>query len=142
MFTEEQVKPSEEQQEQSPTRVAPLARDDKVRARDSETGTKTVTKQKDPKRVAIGRQLGLKSKEYKLKKQEMMKSDKQVVNREDESPSVSKTPFLAAGGVVVVLGLGYFFYTKFKSSLRLPTLTPTLTGLRVPSSSFNQETRR
>jgi len=38
----------------------------------------------------MGRQLGLKSKEYRLKKQEMMKSEKQVVNREDESPSGNK----------------------------------------------------
>jgi len=39
----------------------------------------------------------------------------------------------------LVLGLGYFVYTKFNSSLHLPTLTPAITEQR---DSFNQETRR
>jgi len=128
MSTSEQVKQSEVKQEQGEA---------------SPTPTKTVTKQKDPKRVAMRRQLGLKSKEYKLKKQEMMKSEKQVVNREDESYSSSGNPsslvVMGAGGVVLVLGLGYFVYTKFKSSLHLPTLTPAIIEQK---DSFEQETRR
>jgi len=103
--------------------------------RDSETGTptttpKTVTKQKDPKRVAMGRQQGLRSKEYKLKKQEMMKTEKQTEDKlnaptSDTSKNSSKTMML---GVTLVgaLGLGYFAYTRFKSSLCLPALTPTI----------------
>jgi len=90
--------------------------------------TKQVTKQKDPKRVAMGRQLGLRSKEYKLKKQEMMKSGKQ--DSEVEEPKSSNeslaSPVITAGEVVLGLGLGYFINTKFKSSLSIPTLTPAI----------------
>jgi len=137
----------------NPTRVAPLGRDGEARARDSETRvarysetgtgtvtpTKTVIKQKDPKRVEMGRQLGLRSKEYKLKKQEMMKSEKEdKLNAPTSDTSSSKTMII---GVTLVgaLGLGYFVYTKFKSSLHLPTLTPAIIEQR---ESFEQETRR
>jgi len=34
--------------------------------------SKTITKQKYPRRVAMGRQLGLRSQEFKLKNREMM----------------------------------------------------------------------
>jgi len=91
--------------------------------------TKTVTKQKDPKRVAMGRQLGLRRKEYKLKKQEMMKSENHDLEGEEpkfSSGNPSSLAVIGAGGVVLVLGLGYFVYTKFKSSLHLPTLTPAI----------------
>jgi len=36
--------------------------------------TQVVTKQKDSRRVAMGRQLGLRSQEFKLKKREIMES--------------------------------------------------------------------
>jgi len=104
----------------TPTRVA----------RDSETGTatRTVTKQKDPKRVAMARQLGLRSKEYKLKKQQIMKSEKEVkfdAPTSDTSKNSSKTMMIGVVGLGA-LGLGYFAYNKFKSSLHLPTLTPAI----------------
>jgi len=110
----------------------------------SPTTTNVVTKQKDPKRVAMGRQLGLRSKEYKLRKQQMMKSEKNKHDDlEGEEPKSSNgrlnTPVIAAGGTVLALGLVYFIYTKLDQSLRLPTLTPTLNEQR---DSLNQETRR
>jgi len=104
----------------------------------SPTTTKVVTKQKDPKRVAMGRQLGLRSKKYKVKKQEMMKSKKRDLEGE-EPKSSNKTPAIAAGGVVLGLGLGCFIYTKLKQSLSIPTLTTAIIEQR---DSFEQETRR
>jgi len=58
----------------------------------------------------------------------MMKSEKQVVNREDEpnSSSGNTNVIMGAGVVVLLLGLRGFVYTKFKSSLHLPTLTPAI----------------
>jgi len=101
------------------------------------TTTKVVTKQKDPKRVAMGRQLGLRSKEYKLKKQEMMKSEKHDLEGE-EPKSSNKTPVIAAGGVVLALGLGYFIFIKLKQSLSIPTLTPAIIEQR---DSYEQKTK-
>jgi len=68
--------------------------------------THTVTKQKDPRRVAMGRQLGLRSQEFKLKKEEMMESGKQQV----ETDSGSRTQMIAASGVIAVLAFGYLIY--------------------------------
>jgi len=130
---------TEDQQEE--TKLQPEVQQPSPTTTPSPNTTNAVTKPKDPKRVAMGRQLGLKSKEYKLKKQDMMKSEKQVVNQEDESNSSSgnKNLIMGAGGVVLVLGLGYCVYTKFKSSLHLPALTPAIIEQR---ESFERETRR
>jgi len=83
MSTEEQVKPSEKQPEvqqqvaTTPTRVAR----DNVTGTPTASTTKTVTKQKDPKRVEAGRLLGLRSKEFKLKKDEEGETDRRQAFR-------------------------------------------------------------
>jgi len=91
----------------------------------------------------MGRQLGLRSKEYKLKKQEMMKSEKEDkldAPTSDTSENSSKTMMIGVGVGVGVLGI-VFVYTKFKSSLYLPTLTPAVRLGTEQRESFEQERR-
>jgi len=125
MSTSEQVKQSEVKQEQG---------------EDSHpTTTKVVTKQKDPKRVAMGRQLGLRNKAFKFKKQKMMKSEKEEESSETSRTrqACNKTMMIGLVGLGV-LGLVYFVYSKLRQSLRLPTLTPAIIEQR---DSFEKRQR-
>jgi len=77
--------------------------------------THTVTKQKYPRRVAMGRLLGLRSQEFKLKKREMMESGKQQLQQASEqvdTDSGSRTQMIAVSGVIAVLPFGYLVYTN------------------------------
>jgi len=76
--------------------------------------TKTVTKQKDPRRFTMGRQLGLRSQEFKRKKREMMESGKYIPigyrEGENNPKSGNKTQIIAAGVVIAALAIGYIVH--------------------------------
>jgi len=85
--------------------------------------TKTATKQKDPRMVAMGRQLGLRSQEFKLKKRDMMESGKQQLEQASEqveTDSGSRTQMIPVSGVIAALALGYLIYTNISAKYCCP----------------------
>jgi len=89
--------------------------------------TKTVTKQKDPRRVSMGRQLGLRSQELKLKKRELMESGKQHLQQlaeQAETDSGSRTQMIAVSGVFAALAFGYLIYTNTRTKHCCPPSSP------------------
>jgi len=103
-----------------------------------------VTKQKDPRRVAMGRQLGLRSQEFKLKKREMMESGKQQEQQlqqpseQVETDSGSRTQMIAMSGLTAALAFGYLIYTNISTKYCCPPSSPPDGGERAEQVKVSQ----